>query len=70
MRAGAIAERLSASCIIRSPMSWIARKRAAFTKYMVGVVIAPRVPLPDGGRAGTGGRDFVFAHSSKSARVK
>jgi len=26
--------------------------------------------LPDGGRAGTGGRDFVYADSSKSARVK
>ena len=27
------------------------------------------VPLPDGGRAGTGGRDFVYAYSSKSARL-
>ena len=32
--------------------------------------IKPPVPLPDGGRAGTGGRDFVLADSSKSARVK
>ena len=32
-------------------------------------IIAPRF-LPDGGRAGTGGRDFVYADSSKSARVK
>jgi hypothetical protein len=32
--------------------------------------IAPR-PLPDGdGRAGTGGRDFVYADISKSARLK
>jgi len=32
--------------------------------------LQPTVPLPDGGRAGTGGRDFVYADSSKSARVK
>ena len=30
------------------------------------VIIAPRSPVPDGGRAGTGGRDFVYANSSKA----
>eukprot|EP00964_Phaeocystis_antarctica_P016085 scaffold8905_cov75-Phaeocystis_antarctica.AAC.1 len=29
---------------------------------------SPPVPLPDGGRAGTGGRDFVYANSLVRAR--
>jgi hypothetical protein len=41
-----------------------------FTCLMFSFNFSPPLPLPDGDRAGTGGRDFVYADSSKSARVK
>ena len=45
------------------------------TKYgrifnIILIRISPPFPCLDGGRAGTGGRDFVYADSSKSARLK
>jgi len=40
------------------------------SSYLFFLLLNLIAPLPDGGRAGTGGRDFVYADSSKSARVK